>query len=142
VNVQLELHRPAQRFGLLSIYGLLAALALLVARFIPVAKIFSPWWGCPLRRATGIPCFGCGLTRAFDWEAHGHVLRAFALTPVGALLPLCFAVIAGWGLLVLVARVPVPEIRLDAAAGRVLRWSLIGAVLANWIYMVLTRKGA
>ena len=142
MSVALKFERPRGRIGLLSIYGMIAAVGLLIARFVPVAKIFSPWWGCPLRRATGIPCFGCGLTRAFDWEAHGHILRAFALTPFGALLPLGTALVAGWGLAVLVARVPVPVFTLDAAAGRVVRWSLLGAVLVNWLYMVLTRTGA
>jgi len=142
VTLDLTFHRPAQRFGLMSVYGVLAAAALGVARFIPIAKWLQPWWGCPLRETTGIPCMACGLTRAFDWEAHGHFARAFALTPVGALLPVGCAVLAVWGLAVLTVRAPVPKLELDGVSARVLRWTVIAAILGNWIYMVLTRKRA
>jgi hypothetical protein len=134
--------RPTSRFGLMSVYGLFALFGLLVARFIPVARIFSPWWGCPLRRTTGVPCMACGLTRAFDWEAHGHFLRAFKLTPLGAIAPVAAAALAAYGLAVIAVRAPVPDIELDATGSRVLRWSIIGLVLANWVYMVATRTAA
>lgn len=142
MSFRLTFHRPSSRFGLMSIYGLLALGGLLVARFIPVARWMQPWWGCPLRRTTGVPCMACGLTRAFDWEAHGHFLRAFKLTPLGALAPLAAAALALWGLAVLLARAPVPEVQLDAAASRLVRWSIVAAVLLNWAYMVATRTGA
>jgi hypothetical protein len=140
--MQLTFQRPKQRFGLLSIYGVLAALGLLVARFIPVARWLQPWWGCPLRKATGIPCMACGLTRAFDWEAHGQLARAFVLTPLGALAPLVCAAVAVWGLAVIAVRAPVPDVRLEGREGQLLRWSVVGLVLGNWIYMVLTRTHA
>jgi hypothetical protein len=135
--------RPARgRFNLLTVYGFLAILALGIARFVPVARLFHPWWGCPFRRTTGIPCMGCGLTRAFDWEAHGQVLRAFRLTPLGALAPLLCAGVAVYGILVLLFDVPVPEVKLDASSGRVLRVALVVAVLSNWAYMIATRTRA
>lgn len=142
MNLRLSFHRPASRFGLMSIYGLFALGGLAVARWVPVAKIFHPWWGCPLRQTTGVPCLACGLTRAFDWEAHGHFLRAFELTPLGALAPVGAAVLALWGMAVLLLRAPVPDVKLDASASRLFRWSFLALVLANWAYMVATRKGA
>ena len=140
MTFELQFRRPSQRFGLWSIYGVLGLLALLVARFIPVAVIFKPFWGCALRRTTGIPCMACGLTRAFDWEAHGHFLRAFQLTPLGALAPLCCAAVGLWGLAVLALRAPVPELKLDPRLGKLFRWTVVAMILVNWIYMIATRN--
>lgn len=139
MKLGLSFHRPKDRFNLFTIYGGLGLLALAVARFVPVARWFHPWWGCPLRRATGVPCMGCGLTRAFDWEAHGQLLRAFRLTPLGALAPLVCAAVAVYGLLVALFRAPIPEVTADVQAGRAARVLLVVAVLANWAYMIATR---
>lgn len=37
---------------------------------------------CALRAATGIPCPGCGLTRAFVFLVHGQVAAGVAVHPV------------------------------------------------------------
>ncbi len=53
---------------------------------------------CPLRALTGLPCPGCGLTRAFVALAHGHIEDALALhlfsVPLGAVMLLAAAVAA------------------------------------------------
>ena len=49
---------------------------------------------CPFRAITGIPCPGCGMTRAFCALAHGHILRAIRYN---ALSPFLFlAAIIAW----------------------------------------------
>lgn len=61
-----------------------------------------PFWpGCLLRKATGIECPGCGMTRASYAMLHGRLGEAFALNPVGmVLLPLALIglslEVAGW----------------------------------------------
>jgi len=48
-----------------------------------------PAWNCPIRAATGIPCPGCGLTRATIQLLHGDVassLQTHAFAPVLLLL--------------------------------------------------------
>lgn len=40
---------------------------------------------CPLRRVAGVPCAGCGLTRALEGLLHGDLHYAWALNP-GAFL--------------------------------------------------------
>ena len=65
---------------------------------------------CLFRRATGIPCAGCGLTRAFVHLARGEWLAALADHPLAPLVVLELA--AGWALwgLALAGRVrPRPE---------------------------------
>jgi len=41
---------------------------------------------CPFFHLTGLPCPGCGLTRAFVCIAHGHGSEAFHWHPLGPLL--------------------------------------------------------
>ncbi|MBN8801664.1 MAG: DUF2752 domain-containing protein [Stenotrophomonas acidaminiphila] len=49
---------------------------------------------------TGYYCIGCGLTRALHALAHGDLLRAFSMNPLGlvtlALVPLMVLWSAGW----------------------------------------------
>jgi hypothetical protein len=51
---------------------------------------FLPWLaplvpGCPFHLATGVPCPGCGTTRAALALARGDVLGALAFNPLAAL---------------------------------------------------------
>jgi hypothetical protein len=140
--MQLVWEKPRERFGLLQIYGLMGLGALLVARFIPVAVIFRPVWGCPFRRHTGFPCLGCGMTRAFDYTTHGRFADAFRTTPLGALVPWICAIVGVWGLVTLCVRAPIPSLQMSDREGRLVRLSIVGLILSNWVYMVLTRPGA
>lgn len=139
--MRLHWDRPASRLGLPLVFGAVGALALLVARFIPVAVIFHPFWGCTLRRVTGIPCPACGLTRAFDYTAHGRFLDAFRTTPLGALVPWLCVGVALYGVAILVARVPVPRLETTYREGNLLRYGFAGLVAINWVYMVVIRPG-
>ena len=46
---------------------------------------------CPFRRMTGRPCPACGLSRSCQAVAHGRLVEAFELHPVG---PLAFTATA------------------------------------------------
>ena len=61
-----------------KIFGSLAAAAV----FLHVTGI-----GCPLRWMTGIPCAGCGMSRAVLALLHGHVREAASMHPLVFLLP-------------------------------------------------------
>lgn len=64
---------------------------------------------CPLRFATGLPCAGCGMTRAFVALAHGRLQHALTFN---LLAPLLFVWSAGWWLLAmarLVRNRPLPK---------------------------------
>lgn len=57
--------------------------------------------GCFFRKATGLECPGCGMTRATYATLHGDLGKAFALNPVGMILfPLAMLAgaieVAGW----------------------------------------------
>lgn len=57
-----------------------------------VASFFLPPGGasdevmCLFKRTTGLPCIGCGLTRAFIAVGHGRFADAFAYNPITVLL--------------------------------------------------------
>src|SRR5215212_6714398 len=68
-------------------------------------------WPCPLKAAFGIPCPGCGLTRASVALLRGEFATAFGLHAFTPVLLLGVAVFAVAGLL--------PEARREAFAGLV-----------------------
>jgi hypothetical protein len=49
---------------------------------------------CPFRRATGLPCPACGLTRSWQAAAHLHPRDSFGYHPLGAVTLLAAAGIA------------------------------------------------
>ena len=61
----------------------LGALAVLVLSWVPWPSGLEGYTLCPLRRWTGIPCPGCGLTRSFRCLSHGQFEQAFELNPFG-----------------------------------------------------------
>lgn len=58
---------------------------------LTLVSLSLPSWPCPIRHGLGIPCPGCGLTRAIKSLATGHWQQAFLLH---AFAPLALAVIA------------------------------------------------
>lgn len=71
-------------------------LAVMVAVWwLPEGAIDSGPGLCNFRRWTGLPCPGCGLTRAFVHMAHGHVADAFAANAFGPMLFVVAALIVG-----------------------------------------------
>ena len=104
---------------------------LLAALVLPaLVKVTGDFHPCMFLRITGYPCMFCGMTRAFILMAHGHVVAAWQMSPLG--VPLFCAMLAalGWGLACLVT-----------GKKLLLRWrwgwlTLLGVLLllANWIY--------
>ncbi len=135
--------QPQERrtIGALDVVAGVGLVMLLVARFIPVAKIL-PFWGCPLRRATGFPCLSCGLTRAFDRTAHLNFAGAFDANPLGALLALSLAFLVFFSAVSLAFRLPRPRVEITNREGYFLRWALVIAVAANWAWVMVRTLSA
>jgi len=97
---------------------------------------------CMLRRATGLPCPTCGLTRSFYAMGRGAVGEAFEEHPLGPLVFVLFGVVWVRSAGILLAG----RAWLNVAA-RVLTWSLpfiAGAALILWIVRLgwMFRSGA
>jgi hypothetical protein len=99
-------------------------------------------WPCPLKAAFGIPCPGCGLTRASVALLRGDFAAALGLHAFAPVLLLGLAVFAVAGFL--------PAARREALAGLVARFErrtraayvVLAAVLLYWSVRLLFLPGA
>jgi len=66
----------------------LATTALVVV--VLLAVLAAGVWGCPINWVTGLPCPGCGITRAFILLLHGDIVGSFKMHPM--LIPLMVGV--------------------------------------------------
>lgn len=122
---------PGRQLGLL--WGGVAAALLLLAPFTPLFA--GGLLACPFKSLTGIPCPGCGTTRAALALARLDVAGAFVHYPLPALawtLFLAGGLWAGWRAW---RERPLPEPRRLPTWGKV---GIVAAVLANWIYSIAT----
>jgi hypothetical protein len=130
---------PNRRFGFVDALGVCGLLGLLVARFIPVARL--PFWGCTFRDYTGWPCPGCGLTRAADRVAHLNFSGAWEANPLGTLAAVGFALLAVAAFLHLVFGLPIPEAQLAPREQRRWRVGLVIALVANYAFVIVKTRG-
>lgn len=119
--------------------GVVGLMGLLVARFIPVARLV-PFWGCSFRKTTGVPCPGCGLTRAADHFAHFRWVAALKANPLGTVAAFIFAGCVVLSFVHLVFAVPMPEVVLDARESRRLRWAIGASLVANYLFVILGHR--
>jgi len=116
--------------------GVAAALVALSPLGARLAAALPP---CPLKSLTGIPCPGCGTTRAALALAELDLAAAFAVSPLAA---------AGWCALVggglaagglALAGVGTPDLpRPGGRADLALRIGAVAAIAVNWLYLVAT----
>jgi hypothetical protein len=91
---------------------------------------------CPFRLATGLPCPGCGLTRAWVFLAHGRLRDAISANPFGLLtLPAAAALVVVTAVAV-VRRRPPPDL------ARLARLRSTKAVVALWVGFAIVRAVA
>ena len=116
--------------------------ASLVVAGVAAAQVAAVWarvggWPCPVKSALGIPCPGCGLTRASVALLRGEFAAAFRLHAFAPVLLLGLAAFAVAGLL--------PAARREAFAGAVGRFErrtkvsyiVLGAMLLYWLVRLL-----
>jgi hypothetical protein len=124
--------------------GLLwGAVALILLALAPLAPLFASALpgalpACPLKSLTGVPCPGCGTTRAALALAHFDFAAAFAVSPLAA-AAWCGLIAGGLlaGALALTGR-PVPSWPRFGRRGEIAwRVAVVAALAANWVYLVL-----
>jgi hypothetical protein len=136
--VQLELPPPNRRFGPLDAVAVTGVIGLLVARYVPVARL--PFWGCAFREMTGWPCPGCGLTRVADRISHLNFAGAWDANPLGTIAALGFTVAIVLSALHLALRMPIPSVRLTPVERSLGCALLVVAVLLNWSWMAVKTR--
>ena len=138
-DVKVFLPKPNRTLGVSDALGLIGLVGLLVARYIPVAKLI-PFWGCTLRELTGWPCLGCGLTRVADRVAHFQFASAWHVNPLGTVAAFFFALMAVLTLLHLVFALPVPRLELSEREWHRVRIAAVLAVLVNYAWVVVVTR--
>ncbi len=137
--VQLVFPSRNRTLGTIDALGVVGLVGLLIARYVPVARII-PFWGCTFRETTGIPCPGCGLTRVADRVAHFNVLGALHANPLGTVAAVAFAVAVVASAIHLTFGVPLPELQLDAREWKRARYLAVGLFLANYAFVVFAYR--
>jgi hypothetical protein len=130
--------KPNRALGVVDALGILAVLAFLVGRYVPVARL--PFWRCAIREATGWPCPGCGLTRVVDHLSHGHLGLAWQANPLGTFAGLLLAGCALLAALHLLLKLPLPSIQLSPREGKWCRIALAAAFVANYAFVVVKTR--
>ena len=110
------------RAGLFAVLGVSAILSGgLLARFVLDTGLS---WRCPSIVLLGVPCPGCGTTRALAALAQLHFVDALRLNPL---------LITAFGIVLLAPVLKFSWERFERSHG----WTLLGAaVLLNWIYLL------
>jgi Protein of unknown function (DUF2752) len=109
----------------------LSALALLAGLVGVAVHVDFPL--CPMASSFGVPCPGCGLTRATLALLHGDMHGALRLHPLVWLLAPLFALFAGSGVVELL-RGP----RLEAWQRSPIRWRGRAVTIAGALVLMLT----
>ena len=138
-DVKFFLPKPNRTFGFSDALGVIGLVGLLVARYIPIARLI-PFWGCALRETTGWPCLGCGLTRVADRVSHFNIAGAWEANPLGTVGALFFALMVVVTVLHLVFAMPVPRLELTPGEWHAVRVSLAFLVLLNYAWVVVNAK--
>lgn len=134
--------RPLRRWYHLSISGTLGLFAFgcLIAGRVAQAKpgLLGLLWTCPVKSATGLPCFTCGITRVSMLLAHGELWDALVLAPLPFLIVTLSLVAGAWHLYAKVAKRPLP----DEVLGRLVpmkpvRVGVTVSFLALWGYAIV-----
>lgn len=88
---------------------------------------------CPVRLLTGLPCPGCGLTRAWVFAMHGDLARALSANPfVLVTLPAAVVLVVVVSVAA-VRRRPPPDVR------PLLSSLLVRVLLAGWLGFAVVR---
>ncbi len=130
---------PLRKLQPLHLAGLMGVFGLLVARFVPLAQVV-PFWNCGFRQFTGIPCPGCGLTRAAERLAHFNIEGALLANPLGALVGMILVLAAILSVIQIIFRVPLPRISLTLREQKIALWMAVVLFVINYAWVVYAHR--
>lgn len=112
-----------------------ASLAILVSLVLALRSLCGLTVPCMWKALTGIPCVGCGGTRAVTMLLSGDWISAFRMNPGVAILAFAVPAATAYSLLVLM-------LRLNPLRLPVWGWRPAALVLlaANWVYLLLVSR--
>ncbi len=125
--------RPEQLVLVFAAASALSGIPLLIAHHFGVAAHACIW-----KRVTGLPCAGCGGTRAADALLHGDPAAAFVMNPAASAGILLLALLTAYACGILIFRME--PLRPTLLRGRGWRTAVLATLVANWIYLLLAGR--
>lgn len=119
-----------ERFSLL----LVSVFALVGGVFLALQRLGVRLPLCLWRQLTGLPCAGCGGTRAVDSLLRGDLSGALAMNPLALLAAFVAMLLALYSCCVLFFRLE--PLRPRILRDNVGRFILVGLLAGNWIYLL------
>ena len=135
MSLALHWRPPVAEDRSLALLGALAAAgAAVLAPWAPVLARLAP--ACPFHAWTGLPCPGCGSTRATLALLEGDVATALAFNPLATIGLVVGFIAATLALPWVLARGPLPVLAGEVLPGRmrVAAWTALGA---QWVWLVV-----
>ena len=114
------------------VLALAAGSAVALAPVLPWLAPFAP--GCPFHTLTGLPCPGCGTTRAVFALARGDVAGAIGWNPLAALTLLAGFVACALAPAWVTLRGPLPVLSAEFPVRA--RTALVALLALDWAYLV------
>lgn len=112
-----------------------ASAAVVVAAFLLASQHLHLPWVCAWRGMTGLPCAGCGGTRAAVLVLQGEWWQALILNPGVVLGSAVLAGVSVYALAVVLFRMEPWRPRFSGW-----RWLLAAGVAANWLYLLTVSR--
>ncbi|MCD6287838.1 MAG: DUF2752 domain-containing protein, partial [Candidatus Hydrogenedentes bacterium] len=117
----------------------IAGLGLVTGWTIPLTGSALPV--CQFHALTGIPCPGCGDTRAAVLLSHGHLIESFFMNPMVALSAVLGGLFAIYSAIVLVFKLPRLRVRFTSKRESLVLWTILAvAALSDWIYLIVVGR--
>jgi hypothetical protein len=134
---QFRLSAAPGRPPLGAIFGAIGVLAGAAVAVLHLDRL--PVVLCVFKGLTGLPCPTCGSTRALGRLAVFDLAGAVAMNPLATL---AFGLVAVWALvdLVLLPRRRALSLEVEPRLAWRLRIAVLALFLANWVYLLATRR--
>jgi hypothetical protein len=95
---------------------------------------------CTFKAMTGLPCPGCGATRALGCLARLDLVGALAMNPLAATFALAVIPWAVADVALMLRRQAAVTIELAPSAMPVVRTTLVAAIGAQWLYLLMAGR--
>ncbi|MBN2542830.1 DUF2752 domain-containing protein [bacterium] len=117
------------------IWGAIFLFVLLIVQFFPFDHI--PYYRCPFKSITGIPCPTCGFTSAFLLMRELRISEAFRTNPLGCVSYIAIFIFTIYAFTVKVFKLKRIRVSVkNKKTARIIRVSVVLVIAINWVYLI------
>jgi Protein of unknown function (DUF2752) len=96
-----------------------------------------PWPRCLLHELTSVPCVTCGMTRCAIAFLHADFATAMQWNPLIFVMLCALSIFDVYAFTVVVTGAPRLRIRVSRIGAKYVRGAVAGALVLNWIYLLV-----